>query len=348
MQVSAPGKLILTGEYAVLSGAPGLVMAVNRRAKVSLEPSGDNNWHLISLQDQRSSCCFTLDEQGAPRWDQPASENAFQLIDTVLRASPELALHDLPPFRATLDTSEFFDPGAGGQKLGLGSSAALTVALSSALRDWARKPALSREKLLAKLLTMHSDFQGGRGSGIDLAASLCGGVLSYERPPGSSSPHVEDGTLPAGLQFRAIWTGQQASTSDLLRQLETASRADPGGWKQVQDNLAYAAIQARNAFVSGRAKDLISSIASYGESLRLLQEFSGIPVFSPEHETLSELAFDYGVAYKPSGAGAGDLGLAFSLDPTALAQFCSGAAKAGFTSPDLALETRGLARHNSR
>jgi phosphomevalonate kinase len=346
MQLSAPGKLILTGEYAVLDGAPGLVMAINRRARVSLEPSTDNAWHLVSLQDQRSTGSFTLDERGLPRWDQPASKSAFQLVDTLLRAWEELALQNLPPFKATLDTSEFFDPGAGGQKLGLGSSAALTVALSAALQDWAGIPPLPREEQLAKLLAMHRDFQGGRGSGIDLAASLCGGILDYQRPPGSSSPRVEPGTLPAALKFRAIWTGKQASTSDLLRQLETATEADPGGWNQVRGILASAASQSRNAFISGRAEELISSIAAYGKGLRLLQAFSGIQVFSPEHETLAELASKQALTYKPSGAGAGDLGLAFSLDPTALAQFCSEATRAGFRCPDLALETRGLTRHN--
>ncbi len=33
----APGKLVLLGEYAVLEGAPGLVVAVDRRARVVLE-----------------------------------------------------------------------------------------------------------------------------------------------------------------------------------------------------------------------------------------------------------------------------------------------------------------------
>jgi len=33
---STPGKLVLLGDYAVLEGAPALVMAVNRHAKVRI------------------------------------------------------------------------------------------------------------------------------------------------------------------------------------------------------------------------------------------------------------------------------------------------------------------------
>ncbi len=40
---SAPGKVILSGEYAVLDGAPAISMAVNRRAVVTLTTVGDDN-----------------------------------------------------------------------------------------------------------------------------------------------------------------------------------------------------------------------------------------------------------------------------------------------------------------
>lgn len=346
MQVSAPGKLILTGEYAVLDGAPGLVMAINRRARVTLEPSNDGRWHLVSLQGQRSKGSFVLDEHGLPRWDRPASKNAFELVDTLLRAAVELSLQDLPPFLATLDTREFFDAGAGGQKLGLGSSAALTVALSSAFRDWANVAPLGQDEQLSRLLAMHRDFQGGRGSGIDLAASLCGGVLEYQRTPAGPGPRVTPGSLPSDLGFRAIWTGKQASTRDLLQQLETRASTDPRGWKTIREDLGSLAHQARDAFSSGHAGKLIAAIGAYGGGLRRLQAFSGIPIFSPEHETLAELASGLGVTYKPSGAGAGDLGLAFGLNGKDLAQFCREATLAGFGCPDLSVETRGLARQN--
>ena len=47
VRTSAPGKVILSGEYAVLDGAPAVVMAVDRRARVSVS-AGSGDWHRVS------------------------------------------------------------------------------------------------------------------------------------------------------------------------------------------------------------------------------------------------------------------------------------------------------------
>ncbi len=44
LTASAPGKVVLSGEYAVLDGAPAIGMAINRRARVQVtDISGDIN-----------------------------------------------------------------------------------------------------------------------------------------------------------------------------------------------------------------------------------------------------------------------------------------------------------------
>ena len=48
IEVSAPGKLVLIGEYGVLFGAPAVVMAVNRRARVELTPAEGARWILTA------------------------------------------------------------------------------------------------------------------------------------------------------------------------------------------------------------------------------------------------------------------------------------------------------------
>ena len=37
IRASAPGKIVLSGEYAVLDGAPAICAAVDRRAAVTIE-----------------------------------------------------------------------------------------------------------------------------------------------------------------------------------------------------------------------------------------------------------------------------------------------------------------------
>ena len=62
---SAPGKLILIGEYAVLFGAPAAVMAVNRRASVRIEPSQDDRCRVESPGMGWEAELFGLGSDGA-------------------------------------------------------------------------------------------------------------------------------------------------------------------------------------------------------------------------------------------------------------------------------------------
>ncbi|HEX7719131.1 MAG TPA: hypothetical protein VF389_04940, partial [Woeseiaceae bacterium] len=54
VMMSAPGKAVLCGEYAVLDGAPAIVMAVNCRARVKLQSTNEAS-HSLALQDRDAS-----------------------------------------------------------------------------------------------------------------------------------------------------------------------------------------------------------------------------------------------------------------------------------------------------
>ena len=345
MEVSAPGKLILAGEYAVLDGAPGLVMAVDRRARVSMEPSPDERWHDTSVQDRTRKGSFTFTRDGYPEWRSRSDQRIFALVDTVISNLDLLSLASLPAFTLVLDTTEFY-ASSGDQKLGLGSSAALTVALTDALERWAGKIALDDRQQLAHLVVVHSAFQGDRGSGIDLAASLVGGVLEFCRRPGAYRASLVSREMPPGILFKTVWTGRPASTPDMLNSLEIAARANPRDWQKIKDQLGKGARRACEAMQAGDANLLLAAISAYGEDLRRLQEFSGIPVFTPEHDQLAEQAAGLGLVYKPSGAGGGDMGLALGTDPATLTQFCQQAEQLGFDCPDLNIEPTGLTGHS--
>ena len=100
---SAPGKIVLSGEYAVLWDAPAVSMAVNRRAVATVSPCDDAECQLST-----------------PGFD---GLEPFRVLDALLQG-------ERPPNRFTLDTTAFVD---GGRKIGIGSSAALIVALAAAV-----------------------------------------------------------------------------------------------------------------------------------------------------------------------------------------------------------------------
>jgi phosphomevalonate kinase len=141
---SAPGKLLVSGAYAVLVGAPALVSAVDRRA----------------LAD--------------------ASRTPELLTDEV-RAAIELGgLERAPWFDASaLRTSE----GGVSRKLGLGSSAAILAASLGAVCTDSDHLRASLPAIFELALRAHRRAQGG-GSGVDVAASVFGGTLRCRLGPG--------------------------------------------------------------------------------------------------------------------------------------------------------------------
>jgi phosphomevalonate kinase len=70
-----------------------------------------------------------------------------------------------------------------------------------------------------------------------------------------------------------------------------------------------------------------------------------LPILSAEHDALRRLARRHGATYKPSGAGGGDLGIAFATDPGAAVATASAVAAAGFRVVPLRLDPSGLTRH---
>ncbi len=116
-RVSAPGKMVLLGEYAVLFGAPALVAAVNRRASVVLGPSSTSRWTVSApgLFDRPAE--FEIDDDGTPRWRDEEDRKHFILVDSLVRSLAKFSLVDLHasgPLEMVLDTQPFFEQGIQG------------------------------------------------------------------------------------------------------------------------------------------------------------------------------------------------------------------------------------------
>jgi phosphomevalonate kinase len=339
---SAPGKLVLLGEYAVLFGHPAVVAAVNRRARVEVRPSDGSRWQVSAPGYAEAPGAFEIRADGV-RWLEPADQEAgrWALVEQVFSWLPSVGV-DLAagePASLVLDTRAFFHDGAGGPaKLGLGSSAALAVALAAALlrRSGGAAPSLGA------LLDLHRRFQGGRGSGVDLAAALAGGILEYRIADGGAVPVAVPLTLPEGLHTVVAWTGRSTSTARFLERLDRCLADGDRSAAAALADLGGVAGEGVAHLRAGAVSRWLDDVDSFVAGLESLGEAAGIDILSEAHRELRRLARAAGLRYKPSGAGGGDVGVAFTDDPGAAAVFAGAATGAGFEVLGLGWDPAGL------
>lgn len=320
VQCSAPGKVMIAGEYAVLDGAPAWMMAVNRRALVTANVSGSETWRVISTggiegQTEHSLaelCSEDIDEKG------PA-----YLLSVVLRSADPRSVGRLPGLDLSIDSSAF---SADQLKLGIGSSAAVTVALVGALATIIGEPPEHDHAQRAHRLAQH-----GSGSGADVAAAFHGGNLWFQ--DGAASPF----TAPPGFQPLFVWSGESASTTELVARYRAAHSA-------ANDAPRQALAAASRALVDSTDKP--ADLARFADALERFDRAYEIGIFSRAHRAIAGLANARSIPYKPCGAGGGDLGIAWSRDHGALAGLRRVLADAGYPCIDLEPTNHGIDVHH--
>lgn len=292
---TAPGKVMLSGEYAVLDGAPAIGMAVNRRASASVTRLAGDTSTAIAPGFSSTTARFRIDH-GRVEWLHGKTD--FALLDAVLKAAGSIS----EAVSIELLTQDFVDAGSSA-KLGIGSSAALTVALTAAMHGVVDSDAIAHDA--------HRILQGGVGSGADIAFSYCGGVVEYR----ASNRQVERLQWPQGLAFRLLWSGMSTNTAKQIEKYQASRAAVQAGALQI------AAEQAAAAWRSSDAQEVLSGILDYGRVLRRFDTKAQLGIFSPGHAALTDAASAAGLVYKPCGAGGGDTGILLGLDLAQLDYF---------------------------
>ena len=350
LSASAPGKLVLLGEYAVLEGAPALVLAVDRRANVRIDTHEDPVCH-VHAPDLGISDARAVIDGSIWRWQCDASTaGKLSLVEHVWQG---LVREGLAPvaaggFSLHLDTSGFFNADSKPRaKLGLGSSAALTVALASAWAALAGHADVlnDRTQWLRRLFHMHGGWQGGRGSGVDVAASVAGGLIRYQLAGQAREPTFTSLPWPmVGVHCLFVWSGQSVSTHDFLQRLAQWREHRAADYASHMSELGHLSGAALQALDRNDAQSFIQLTKDYAMALQTFGHACGLEVYSPEQKKLADMASKAGVSYKPCGAG-GDFGVVFADDAERLATFERAIVPAGMHVVPLGLDTQGVSNH---
>jgi phosphomevalonate kinase len=317
IRASAPGKAVIWGEYAVLAGAPAMVMAVDRYASCCIKPGGDH-WSVTALgfEDQIEASVEAIFSDDAP---------AAGALAPLKAAADVLSITNLPPGASVeLDSRAFYASGAPGRKLGIGSSAAICTAACAALAELAECP-LSFDGALAA----HRQMQRSQGSGVDVAAAYYGGVLRFA--DGKPTPAA----WPAGLSYQFIWTGISATTTEHIQTFSA--------WRAKGSTRPLEAL-ARSSESLFESADL-DRLTNYVTQLKQLDREAGLGIFTEPHKILDRLAIERQLVYKPCGAGGGDIGIVFGQADSSqdqLDSFIKSARKSNFQPLALEIATHGI------
>ncbi|XXY50324.1 mevalonate kinase [Sorangium sp. So ce269] len=278
----ASGKVILLGEHAVVYGAPALAAGIERGARARAARSSG-----------ASALWLGGREHGAPA-EGGAPDDVAQAFAALLAALPGAG-----PVRVAAESD--LPPGGG-----LGSSAALGVAIARAVAALARGPveprveteaaeaALTAEATVAAAAAWERVFHGNP-SGIDTTAAARGGCFRFTKAHGATSLAPRD-----DLWLCVGSTGVPSSTRsmvDLVARLferkPALAESSIAGIAALVENAALA-IEAGDAIGLGRLMDLNQML------------LAGMFVSTEAIEALCKLARAAGaLGAKLTGAGGG-------------------------------------------
>jgi len=272
-RVSTPGKLMLLGEHAVLSGSRCLVCAVNQRLNMTFKVRTDRR---ITITSSLGYYETDIDISEMP--------SDFRFILTALKTFKEQLNHGLD-----LKVESEFTP-----TVGLGSSAAVTAAVVGGLLQLVRDRWTLTDVFQVGLNVIRA--VQGSGSGADLAAGIFGGILLYRSLPHEITP------LPHIHPITVIYSGAKTPTTEVIKRVGTHSEKFPDLFHHIYSTMDKSVELAAAAIGQ---QDWIQ----FGELLNLNQGL--MDAIGVSNRRLAEIIFDLRahegiLGAKISGSGLGD------------------------------------------
>ena len=353
----APGKLYIAGEYAVVEpGHRAVLVAVNRFITLRVTPCSPAGGYAGTIRSR-------LYDTGSRPWRHRPQDGLAEAVGgdddyviSAIRVVEALVAEGggrLGSFN--LGISSELDE-ADGRKLGLGSSAAVTVATVRAVAGFY---GLSLDdSRVYKLAMLASDAVQPIGSGGDIAASAVTGWVDYASPDrvwlrrARQRAQARGGTgdllesdwpglclrrLPVpSVRLQVGWTGAPASTPALVADVQTRSHGADDYTVFLRDSQDCLA-RLITAIEDDDAARIMRQIARNRALLAGLSRIGGRTIETTKLSRLVEIALDHGATAKSSGAGGGDCGIALCPPATDLVALRAAWETAGIRPLDLSV-----------
>lgn len=286
VKASAPGKLMLFGEHAVVYERPCIVTAVNHRMSVSINERNDKNIIVnapeVNVKDYKIS---TDDLNGKYTRETSfvltAAKNFFDRYDC--ESGLDIETH-----------SEF------SSKFGFGSSSAVTVSTIKALSELFSVK-MSKKELFDISYKTVLDVQKV-GSGFDVASAIYGGTIYF----------IKGGKTIEEMNIREIpiivgYTGVKADTSTLVKKVSEKLETETEKINNIFDKIGNITIKAKEKIKNSEWNEVGRFMNDNQKYLEMLG------VSSPELDRLISSSNEAGVyGSKLSGAGGGDCMIALA------------------------------------
>jgi len=294
---SAPGKVYLFGEHAVVYGEPAVPCAIERRARVSVAERDDDRIrvHAEDLSLNGFTVEYSDGSDGGPDVDVAESlvQAGIGYIDAAVEQARDAAGRPDAGFDITVESE--IPLGAG-----LGSSAAVTAAgIDAGTRELGVE--LSAEEVAERAYRAELEVQNGEASRADTFCSATGGAVRVE---GDDCRAIEAPDLPFVIGF----DGGAGDTGQLV-----------AGVRALRDEYDFAAdtVESIGDVVrSGEEALAAGDVAELGELMNFNHGLlEALGVSSRSLDQMVWAARDAGAhGAKLTGAGGG--GCIVALDPT--------------------------------
>jgi mevalonate kinase len=274
---NAPGKIILFGEHAVVYGQPAIAIPVNQvKATAHVMPNPQGQPGIVLIQAPQI-------QLEAPLSDLPDDHPIAAAIHLAFQAA---SIKQPPSF--TLHISSTI-PIAGG----MGSSAAISVAILRALTNFLGKPLLPDQ--ISELAYNVEEIHHGTPSGID------NNVIAHQKPVVYHRHQPIEFLSVKGPTHWVIGdTGEKTPTLETVADVRRQYLADPTNFNVFFEEIGDISRQAQKGLIEGNLP-LLGELMDQNQ--RLLER---IGVSSPRLEVLIQAAREAGAqGAKLSGGGRG-------------------------------------------